>query len=178
MKLKILLENDDNDPAIEWLKRNASTYNAELWMQDGEIFVNGDVSFRSKVKLDKFPYKFKQVTGDFDVSMTGLKSFENFPTVIEDKLILNDMDNLTNLEDIHKHIKEVGVMYINGTVISRNILGLAMINMDDIFLTNAPSKEMGKAFAIMKKYLGKGRAGVIEAQSELINAGLDDFAEM
>ena len=88
--------------------------------------------------------------------------------------------SLTSLKGIHKIIKEVnGDIYLGNTPIKNGILGLLMINgVRNIKNTLTGSSKFSKAIKIVSKYLGQGRAGVLSAQEELIDAGLDEFAEL
>jgi len=123
----------------------------------------------------------KFVGEDFDVSDNQLTEIDFAP-----EIILGDFNiaknKITSLKDIHKKCHQCnGHIVIGGTPISKAILGVILIDHLEslsVIVQVAHSMPLLKAAAIVNKYLGKGKAGVLDAQNELIEAGLDDFAEL
>lgn len=109
----------------------------------------------------------------------------------------------TNLKNIHEEINASsilandlnnhdGIICLNGNPIKSHLLGLLMISdtgllkQMHISVPRPKVKQIGlyglsdpllKAVKIINKYAGKGRKGVIDAQNELIEAGLEEFAQ-
>jgi len=84
-----------------------------------------------------------------------------------------------SLQGVHKEIKYFnGVLCLNGNPVSEALLGLVLIEgLQRISLTGLNGKLL-RAVEIVNKYLGQGKAGVVHCQSELLDAGLDDFAKL
>jgi hypothetical protein len=51
-----------------------------VWSTDSGLIVAGDVNL-SNMSLTKIPYKFKEVSGHFDISGNCLATFENCPEI-------------------------------------------------------------------------------------------------
>ncbi len=81
---------------------------------------------------------------------------------------------LTSLKDVHKIFDEVkGVFDVRGNSIKSHVLGLLLIKgVTRVYLDNKQVEE------ILNRHLGKGRAGMSQAQEELIEAGLEEFAQL
>jgi len=75
---------------------------------------------------------------------------------------------------VHKHIAEMkGALYASDNPIKSHVLGLLLIKgVTEVYLDNKQVKE------ILNRHLGKGRAGMLMAQEELIDAGLEEFAQL
>ena len=83
-------------------------------------------------------------------------------------------NKLTSLKDVHKHITEIkGEFYAIKNPIESHVLGLLLIKgVTEVRLDNKQVEE------ILNRHLGKGRAGMLMAQEELIEAGLEEFAQL
>ena len=96
---------------------------------------------------------------------------------------------ITSLKDIHRFVSCPSIDLCFNPVKSA-ILGLLLIpeinviRTHDFFLNkHIPEKTeeiktFHRALSIVAKYVGKGRTGLIDAQEELIDNDLDDFAEV
>ena len=85
------------------------------------------------------------------------------------------VNQLTSLQDVHKHIKQVnGTFFVTTNPIKSHVLGLLLIKgLTAVYLDNK------KVQGILNKHLpSQGVSSVLEAQEELIQAGFDDFAQL
>jgi len=135
--------------------------------------------------LKNCPYR---VNEDFMISDNALESFEGAPKFIGGDCYMGNQAMLESLHDIHKHFNEIKGGWISiPPSIKSHILGLVLIKgLVDVTISasgnpnNNPNKNqtLSKAVSIIQKYLGKGRSGVLDAQNELIENDLEDFAKL
>lgn len=97
---------------------------------------------------------------------------------------------LTNLKDVHKHVHQVGTIHLGGNPIASHVLGLLKIkNLRRVwfvpqFSTAHVKTELDNTLLrvqeIIHKYLpnNRGNEAVLECQNALIDAGLDEYAEL
>ena len=113
-----------------------------------------------------------------------INTLEDFPERIEKDCIINN-NKLTNLKNIHKHIKHIGGrLVIAENPIKSHILGLLKIEgLQDVSAFrefHTPKELMHSplviAVAIINKHL-KDR-DILACQQELIDAGLEEFAQL
>ena len=115
-----------------------------------------------------------------------LNSFEHFPKNVygEDGIDVS-YNNFSSLKDIHKHLHSVTGK--DGIILSHNplkshLLGLLKINgLKKVVLTDASgSKALHEAQRIINKYLpGNGsNKDIMDCQSDLLDAGLDEYAQL
>lgn len=116
----------------------------------------------------------KIVKGQFNVRDNELSSFEGAPEQIQS--IANFSNNkFTSLKDIHKHIKKAAALNFYDNDIESHVLGVLLIDgLEDIGISQL------EISIILKKYLPntRGMAAVVECQSELLDAGFEDFAQL
>ena len=152
-------------------------------------FVN--FSFNKLTSLEGAP---SHVCGDFDCSDNKLTSLAGAPSHVGGGFYCHgneltslagapshvggrfacSVNKLTSLKDVHKHITEInGKFYAVGNPIKSHVLGLLLIRgVTEVRLDNKQVEE------ILNRHLGKGRAGMLMAQEELIEAGLEEFAQL
>ena len=113
------------------------------------------------------------VGGDFYCSVNKLTSLAGAPSHV-DGYFYCAFNELTSLKDVHKHITEIkGEFYAIKNPIKSHVLGLLLIKgVTGVHLDNKQVAE------ILNRHLDKGRAGMLMAQEELIEAGLEDFAQL
>jgi len=95
-------------------------------------------------------------------------------------------EHRTDLHDIHKQIglftkemcKHDGIICLNGNLIKTDLLGLIMIDWVTRISLYGLKDDLLKAIIIINKHLGRGRQGVMDAQNELSDFGLRDFAKL
>ena len=111
--------------------------------------------------------------GNFICSNTELTSLEGAPSHVGGSFNCS-VNKLTSLKDVHKHIAEIkGAFYAIENPIESHVLGLLLIKgVTKVRLKNGQVEE------ILNKHLGKGRAGMLMAQEELIEAGLEECARL
>ena len=83
-------------------------------------------------------------------------------------------NELASLKDVYKHVTEIkGIFYAVNNPIKSHVLGLLLIKgVTEVRLDN---RQVGE---ILNRHLGKGRAGMLMAQEELIEAGLEEYAKL
>jgi hypothetical protein len=124
----------------------------------------------------------KIVGGDFFCSNNLLTSLEGAPEIIGVDFFCT-FNNLTSLEGIHKIIKEInGGFYARKNPIKSHVLGLLLIKgLKQIRLGFSTfTDEFSEVQTILNKHLPNniGNKGVLACQSDLLDAGLDDFAQL
>jgi hypothetical protein len=134
-----------------------------------------------------------QVPGDFYCSSNELQTLVGGPKKVGDKFICYNnkltslegcpssmvalvahTNNLTSLNDIHKHIKHLSSFAdFDGNPITSHVLGLLRIQggFDEVSLDN---KDVEK---ILNKHL-RGDRDILACQEELIEAGFEEFAQL
>jgi hypothetical protein len=111
------------------------------------------------------------VTGGFYCFGNQLTSLTGAPTSVTGDFHCSN-NQLTSLKDIHKYIKSIGGnFYLVRNPIKSHVLGLLKIKgLKSVELDN---KEVEK---ILNKYLPEG--DILDCQQELIEAGLDEYAQL
>jgi hypothetical protein len=113
------------------------------------------------------------VDGYFNCASNELTSLEGAPSHVGGAFYCYS-NKLTSLKDVHKHVTEIkGIFYAVANPINSHALGLLLIKgVTEVRLDNK------RVMEILNSYLGKGRAGMLMAQEELIEAGLEEFAQL
>lgn len=113
------------------------------------------------------------VGGEFGCAHNYLETLEHAPKVTNGYFYCNT-NMITSLKDVHKHIERVSGRFIAfENPIESHVLGLLLIKgITKVRLDNTQVEE------ILNRHLGKGRAGMLMAQEELIEAGLEEFAQL
>lgn len=166
---------------------------ADLIADVGMPYVDGDFCCSDSwlTSLIGSPYR---VTGFCTYSYNQLTSLENAPSIIDGSFYCSENkltslvgipsnvgglvccigNELTSLKDIHKQIHKMnGKFHAYKNPIKSHVLGLLLIEgISEILLDNEQVQE------ILNSHLGKGRAGMLMAQEELIEAGLEEFAQL
>lgn len=136
----------------------------------------------------------KKVTGLFDCTENKLTSLEGGPEYVGDSFLCSinqltslkgapiavygnfrcTVNQLTSLKDVHRIIHKItGTFYATQNPIKSHVLGLLLIV--DLANIQIDNKLVQK---ILNKHLGKGRAGLLLAQEELIELGYEEFAQL
>ena len=112
------------------------------------------------------------VKGDFYCSYNKLTSLEGAPSAVNGNFSCSN-NNLTSLAGIHKIIKEIhGFANFYDNLIKSNVLGLMRIKgLTRVILDNKQVQN------ILNKYL-RGDRDIIKCQSELLDAGLEEYAKL
>ena len=208
MKLKELFESAGTsvaDLGIEYTDGDLLLYPAELSLYGAKVFtrltslkgspnhITGDFYCNDNeiVTLIGGP---SIVDGDFICNRNNLTTLEGSPEKVGASFFcplnrltslkgitknighsLNCSNNLiASLKGVHEHVTGVGSMFdATGNPIKSHVLGLMLI--DGLKAIRLDNKQVGE---ILEKHLGKGRAGMLMAQEELIEAGLEEFAQL
>lgn len=152
-------------------------YNSELVSFEGAPEeVTGDFLCYNNQKLTSLKGAPAKITKDFYCAgHKNLTSIEGAPKEIGGDFICRD-NNITSLKGIHKQVTKLsGKFNAEKTPIKSHVLGLLLNGCTGV--EEFGNKEVQK---ILNKYLPntRGNKGLIECQSELLDAGLEDFAEL
>lgn len=126
----------------------------------------------SRNKLTSLEGSPSSIGGSFYCNNNHLTSLEGAPPSVG-KNFNGSTNRFTSLHNIHKHIKKIGaVADFQGNPIKSHVLGLLLIDgIDLVFLDNHEVRN------IINKHLKNGR-DVFACQEELIEAGLEEFAQL
>jgi len=115
------------------------------------------------------------VSGNFGCRDNNLVSLEGAPSSIGGYFSCWN-NNLTSLKDINKIVKKVGdAFYAGDNPIKSHVLGLLLIKgCKEVELDNKQVEE------ILNRYLPntRGNKALLECQSELLDADLEDWAQL
>ena len=113
------------------------------------------------------------VGGSFICHGNPIKTLEGIPKFIGGDFSCQD-SHLVSLEGIHEQLLQIGGSFdVRGNHIRSHVLGLTLIK--GLVEISTDKKELNR---ILNRHLGKGRAGMLMAQEELIEAGLEEFAQL
>ena len=126
-------------------------------------------------KLKSLEHCPSEVGEDFICSINKLISLEHCPSEVGGNFGCSD-NKLKDLHNIHKQLKKMnGIFHAHKNPIESSVLGLLLIpGCKKVTLGNKQVEE------ILNKYLPntRGQRAVIECQSELIDANLEDYAHL
>ena len=129
----------------------------------------------SSNKLTSLEYCPSEVGGDFSCFNNKLTSLEHCPSEVGEDFLCSS-NKLKDLHNIHKQLKKMnGGFYVDKNPIESSVLGLLLIpGCKEVILDNEQVEE------ILNRYLPntRGQRAVVECQSELIDADLEDFAHL
>ena len=115
------------------------------------------------------------ISGFFDGSKNKLKSLKGAPRSVGGSFACS-YNKLTSLHDVHKFINKInGMIYAGGNPITSCVLGVLLIDgCRGLVIDNQ------KVEVIINKYLPnhRGFSAVIECQSELLDAGFNEYAKL
>jgi hypothetical protein len=93
-------------------------------------------------------------------------------------LIATGNANLTSLHDINQTLQSInGVIDIRDTPIISHLLGVFFIKGTKALICT-PNTKCYAASIIVNRHILKSRSGLLPCQKELIEAGLEDFAQI
>lgn len=185
---------------FRFTNKNASTYKGKLdyfdkLEQDLVKFGSDGVSFDGELYFDNvntpglkehtpsFNFAF---VGAFSIAQCKIKSIDDIPKWAPPKSIAFDLsyNSFKSISGIHKRITHCKILFLVGNPIKEGgLLGLLMIKGIEK-LNYSPqylSQPAADAMNIARKYIKAGKLGsraVIEAQSEMLDAGLEEFATL
>ena len=154
------------------VKGNFSCFNNNLTSLEGApSAVKGDFycSYNNLTSLEGAP---SVVKGVFSCSNNKLTSLQGAPSAVKGDFYCTN-NKLTSLAGIHKIIKEIhGYADFENNPIKSSVLGLMRIKgLTKVYLDNK------QVMDILNKYL-EGDRDIIRCQSELLDAGLEEFAKL
>ena len=111
--------------------------------------------------------------GDFDCRGNQLTTLKGAPSSVGGDFVC-DSNKLTSLEGIHKIVKQMnGTFYAHDNPLKSHVLGLLLVKgCKKVKLDNRAVQE------ILNRYLPntRGNKALLECQSELLDADLEEFA--
>ena len=176
MKLKDLCESTGRSVAnlkIDYKGGDFNcTFNRLTSLEGAPSRVGGHFycSYNELTSLEGAP---SHVNGAFFCSHNELTSLEGAPSHVGGDFDCS-INELASLKDVYKHIAEIkGEFYASDNPIKSHVLGLLLIKgVTEVRLDKTEVQD------ILNRHLGKGRAGMLMAQEELIEAGLEEFAQL
>lgn len=152
-------------------------------LKNGPRIVNGVCNF-GHLGLTSLEHAPEKVNGEgLFLNFNKLTSLDNFPKYTKKDIDIDiGYNHLSSLKNINQYIPSCNVLNISGNPLKSNLLsllkieGLKVLHAADI-KKDGQLTDAHQALTIIKKHLGKGRAGILEAQQELFDADLDVFAE-
>ena len=123
----------------------------------------------------------KIVKGDLDLVTNNIKVLTGISSKIYGHLWLSH-NPIESLKDIHKQIKYIkGKIFLRGCPIKSHVLGLLSVDgLQGVNILNTDTSDLGRAMSIINKYLQKpfSTDRIYDCQDELIEADLEDYAQM
>jgi len=113
---------------------------------------------------------------DFYCSQTKIKSLEGGPSYVGGELLCWNT-KIASLHNIHKQIKHIGRRLFISNTVKSHILGVMFIKGLDKIQINNGNIEQKQVENIINKHLA-GDRNVHDAQEELIEAGLKEYAKL
>ena len=118
------------------------------------------------------------IKGAFYCDSKELTTLEGMPSVVDGTVFVSH-NKLTTLHNIHKMCRSVG-MVNGGFNVDKNPIMDSMLGL--LLIKNIAWVSFWKYGGIIEKILsknaGKGKSGVLQAQRDLIDAGLEEYAEL
>jgi hypothetical protein len=132
----------------------------------------------------------KKVGSDYICSNNPITTLEGAPEYVECDFCLAD-GKLTSLKDIHKHLKFIGArIFLNGNPIKSHVLGVLKIKgLQEVSFTagfnnsQTVTSRIGEVETIINRYLDDfydriTSKEILACQSELLDAGYEEFAQL
>jgi hypothetical protein len=133
---------------------------------------NFGCSYNKLTSLEGAP---SSVGGNFGCSYNKLTSLEGAPASVGGYFICS-YNQLTSLKGIHKILKQMnGTFYAQYNPLKSHVMGLLLVKgCKEVSLDNKVVQE------VLNRYLPntRGSKAVIEAQSELLDLDLEDWAQL
>jgi hypothetical protein len=164
----------EKTPSEPWPGDFQCSYNNLISLEGAPASVGGDFrcSYNKLTSLEGAP---ASVGVDFYCSYNQLTSLEGAPASVGGYFNCSS-NQLTSLEGIHKILKMMnGTFYVLNNPIKSNVIGLLLVKgCKKVELDNTQVEE------IMNRHLQSpfGHKRVLECQSEMLDAGLGDWAKL
>jgi len=168
---KLITEKTPSEP---WPGYFYCPNNKLTTLEGAPVSVGGNF-YCSNNKLTSLEGSPSSVGGDFSCYNNQLTSLEGAPSSVGGYFSCSS-NQLTSLTGIHKILKQMnGTFFVDGNPLKSNVIGLLLVKgCKKVILDNKQVKE------IMNRHLKSpfGNKRVIECQSEMLDADLDDWAEL
>lgn len=189
---EITLPNGDltDEQVLQWVKDNNGYSDAPDFNSKNEIDIVATPNatyyvppefgtfalIDSAMALTKLPVTFGSVKV-FNVARSSIESFEGFPHTVA-RYVDISKTKITSLVGISDVFKRLDTIYLNECAIRKGGIGLLLIpGLTYIHFTGMTGGRK-QAFEIISKYLNQHEDGLFECQTELIEEGLEEFAEL
>lgn len=140
------------------------------------------VCSKNPIRTLKGVENLQGLEGIFSCQGTKIDTLEYAPKCVT-KMNVYKCARLTSLHDIHKHLPNLREIHLNPEYIKSHVLGLLMIKDLHTIWNSLNHEEFDKYpwIKIVLKYYGAGQAmdnkRILECQNELLDAGLDEYAQ-
>lgn len=143
------------------------------------VLVDYDVSGNKLLSLLDSP---NVVGGDFEVSSNQITELSGITPEIHGNVFVSD-NLITSFHNSHKHIKKMnGKFWLKNNPIKDSLLSLMMIPGCSQVVVTGPfantDEKLQMLNNIMYEYSQRGKDAIFDCQNALIDAGLDDFAQL
>lgn len=186
MKLSEIKKPDPVDPNEAVIEQFMEGNEIKNWSigKDGRVDVDGNVSIYYNVPNGKFPFPWGEIRGSFNAEFVGLRSYENFPTIIHGRCYIernkfSSFDGLSgtqrydsydfysnpikSLHDIHKHITNTSSISFHNCPVEKAILGLCLIKNLRFLNDYAPAYKI--TFEIFEPSRKKNELEYVDAET-------------
>ena len=184
-----------DEEILKKLKKYFMT-NGKITIEDGLVSCTGDVTLVNAHKVTALPVKFKSVDGYFDCSSNKLTSLAGAPQAVGCGFDCTN-NQLTTLEGAPQYL-EYNFECINNPLTSlagapryvgrffylaydKNLPLLSLLQIKgckQIIFSNGKTYTNKDLSAILNKYLGQGRPGMLPCANEMIKAGYGSNARL
>jgi len=172
MKINDLIENHDEVADVDTLLRDRGWTINQLWADNNKYTL--DLRGRNLKSLKGCP---SSVLGSVWANNNYLTSLEGIPKAIGVTLFIQN-NPIVNLHNVHKSIKHVKNIHLSSERIKSHILGLLLINeLLEVYRETVP---LQRWLEIVNQYLpnNQGMKAVYDCQTELLEADLDEYAQL
>jgi len=157
------------------------SFNPISSLEHGPQYVEASYVVMSCERIRSLEHCAKQV-GKLLLRDILIKDLEHASEFIHSTLLLSNLLVLTDLHDVHRHVKRVYTIQFSGMNIKSSVLGLLLVG-DLKSIEN--TRPLGKDWefvteSILPKYIPNtiGRSAVLQCQNELLDHGFDEYAKL
>ena len=164
----------EKTPSEHWAGYFSCSYNQLTSLEGSPVSVGSDFYCYNN-QLTSLKGAPSSVGGDFSCFNNNLTTLEGAPSSIGGSFDCS-INQLTSLKDINRQLKKMnGTFYTNENLITSHVIGLLLIpGCKEVRLDNKQVQD------IMNKHLESpfGNRRFLDCQSELLDAGLDEWAKL
>lgn len=140
--------------------------------------IRGDFICQNQTALVSFEGSPKYIAGNCNLQENQLSSFDGLQITVMGTFDIS-YNRFTSLKDIHKHVLGARSICLAGNPLGSNVLGLFLIpGLEYVHVTVNAKNHLHPIQRLINKWLKQGRKGLLGCQMELIENGLEDFAQI